>query len=84
MKVEKLQWVSGLSSLQYLDMFWVNLSKGHDWLHVLKMLYPLSGRGLVHIYPHPSTINFISLDFSWNVLLNLPKWILNLTNLQSQ
>ncbi|KAK5786990.1 hypothetical protein PVK06_041641 [Gossypium arboreum] len=34
LKPKSLQWVSGLSSLQYLDLSYANLSKATDWLQV--------------------------------------------------
>ncbi|MFQ6635592.1 hypothetical protein Gotur_011211, partial [Gossypium turneri] len=35
LKSESLQWVSGLSSLQYLDLSYANLSKATDWLQAV-------------------------------------------------
>nr|XP_048333667.1 receptor-like protein EIX1 [Ziziphus jujuba var. spinosa] len=66
MKVDNLQWVSGLVSLQFLDMSEVNLSKAYDWVDVLNMLpslmeLRLSGCELGHSSPHLSMINFTSL-----------------------
>ncbi|KAI8029880.1 Receptor-like protein 33 [Camellia lanceoleosa] len=62
---DNLHWVSGLRSLQYLDMSWANLSKAVDWLEVtskLPSLVELHLRGCDLKYSSPSTtINFTSL-----------------------
>ncbi|XP_039842337.1 receptor-like protein EIX1 [Panicum virgatum] len=39
--VDDLCWLSGLSSLVYLDMSWWNLSAASDWLELLNMLASL-------------------------------------------
>ncbi|XP_048333668.2 receptor-like protein EIX1 [Ziziphus jujuba] len=91
MKVDILQWVSGLVSLQFLDMSRVHLSKAYDWVEVLNMLpslmeLRLSSCELGHSSPHLSMINFTSLaifDVSDNEKFGLPKWLFSLTNLDS-
>ncbi|PQM39464.1 hypothetical protein Pyn_41061 [Prunus yedoensis var. nudiflora] len=91
LKVENLQWVSGLSLLEHLDMSSADLSKASDWLQVTNMLPSLKelhlfGCGLYHIPPLPS-INFNSLailDLSANVFTSsMPKWVFSLRNLVS-
>ncbi|THG22072.1 hypothetical protein TEA_027916 [Camellia sinensis var. sinensis] len=83
---DNLHWVSGLRSLQYLDMSWANLSKAVDWLEVtstLPSLVELHLRGCDLKYSSPSTtINFTSLhilDLSGNNFASfIPKWIFSL------
>ncbi|BBG98179.1 disease resistance family protein / LRR family protein [Prunus dulcis] len=91
LKVENLQWVSGLSHLEHLDMSSADLSKASDWLQVTNMLPSLKelylfGCGLYHI-PSLPLINFNSLailDLSANVFTSLmPKWVFSLRNLVS-
>ncbi|CAL2243313.1 unnamed protein product [Prunus armeniaca] len=91
LKVENLQWVSGLSHLKKLDMSRANLSKASDWLQVPNMLPSLvelhmAGCQLDHIPPLP-LINFTSLailDLSENTFDSLmPRWVFSLRNLVS-
>ncbi|KAB2598117.1 LRR receptor-like serine/threonine-protein kinase [Pyrus ussuriensis x Pyrus communis] len=91
LKVENLQWISGLSLLKHLDLSSVDLSKASDWLQVTNMLPSLvelnmSGCELPHIPPPPTT-NFTSLvvlDLSGNSFNSLmPSWIFSLKNLVS-
>ncbi|CAN6710449.1 unnamed protein product [Malus baccata var. baccata] len=91
LKVENLQWISGLSLLKHLDLSSVDLSKAFDWLQVTNMLPSLvelnmSGCELPHIPPPPIT-NFTSLvvlDLSYNNFNSLmPRWVFILKNLVS-
>lgn len=91
LKVDNLQWVSGLSHLEHLDMSSADLSKASDWLQVTNVLPSLKelhlfGCGLYHIPTLPS-INFNSLailDLSANVFTSsMPKWVFSLRNLVS-
>ncbi|CAN6569126.1 unnamed protein product [Malus baccata var. baccata] len=91
LKVENLQWISGLSLLKHLDLGYVNLSKASDWLQVTNTLPSLvelimSACELDQIPPLPTT-NFTSLDFldlsgnNFNSLMPsldpIPKWWFN-------
>ncbi|KAG5558240.1 hypothetical protein RHGRI_008242 [Rhododendron griersonianum] len=90
-----LDWLSGLVSLQHLDMGGVNLSKAFDWLQVTSNLpslveLHLSDCELKHVVSPSSTnkINFTSLgilDLSSNYHLgpSVPGWILSLNHLVS-
>ncbi|XP_028958892.1 receptor-like protein EIX1 isoform X2 [Malus domestica] len=91
LKVENLQWISGLSLLKHLDLSFVNLSKASDWLQVTNMLPSLveldmSNCQLHQITPLPTT-NFTSLvvlDLSGNRFNSLmPMWVFSIKNLVS-
>ncbi|RXI08666.1 hypothetical protein DVH24_022810 [Malus domestica] len=91
LKVENLQWISGLSLLKHLDLGYVNLSKASDWLQVTNTLPSLvelimSDCELDQIPPLPTT-NFTSLvvlDLSGNSFNSLmPRWVFSIKNLVS-
>ncbi|XP_044463596.1 receptor-like protein EIX2 [Mangifera indica] len=54
--VENLQWLSGLSTLKYLDLAYVDLSKASDWLHVVNTISSLNVLNLIDcgLYHFPS------------------------------
>ncbi|XP_050156543.1 receptor-like protein EIX1 [Malus sylvestris] len=91
LKVENLQWISGLSLLKHLDLSSVNLSKASDWLQVTKMLPSLVELDVsdcqLHQIPPLPTPNFTSLvilDLSSNSFNSLmPRWVFSLKNLVS-
>ncbi|XP_060971206.1 putative receptor-like protein kinase At3g47110 [Cannabis sativa] len=74
--VDNLHWVSSLSSLESLDLSYVNLSKAYDhWLLALNMIPSLQELRLSYCYlshiHFPSHINLTSLetlDLSYNSL----------------
>ncbi|CAL5366704.1 unnamed protein product [Camellia sinensis] len=88
---DNLHWVSGLLSLQHLDMSRVNLSKAVDWAEVISTLPSLVELHLAECdlkYSSPSTtINFTSLHIlvlSYNNFApSIPKWIFSLNHLVS-
>ncbi|KAF3438100.1 hypothetical protein FNV43_RR20856 [Rhamnella rubrinervis] len=91
LKVESLQWMSGLSSLQYMEMTRIDLSKAFDWLQVVNILHSLVELRLSHCeldnnFAPLSVINFtslVTLDLSFNNLGPLvPMWIFSLSNLE--
>ncbi|KAL7183599.1 hypothetical protein ACSBR2_025901 [Camellia fascicularis] len=91
LEVENLQWLSGLSTLEHLDLSQVNLNKTPNWLQEINMLpslvdLDLSCCGLRRIAPLPY-VNFTSLvvlDLSENEFNSLiPRWIFSLSNLIS-
>ncbi|CAL5407964.1 unnamed protein product [Camellia sinensis] len=91
LEVENLQWLSGLSTLEHLDLSQVNLNKTPNWLHEINMLpslvdLGLSYCGLQRIAPLPY-VNFTSLvvlNLSENEFNSLmPRWIFSLSNLIS-
>ncbi|MFQ6669620.1 hypothetical protein Gotur_034804 [Gossypium turneri] len=88
---KSLQWVSGLSSLQHLDLSGADLSKANDWVQVTLKLpslleLHLSGCGLDN---DPSLINvnssksLVVLDLFGNRFSSVPKWIFSLHGLVS-
>ncbi|KAI9099577.1 hypothetical protein K1719_024582 [Acacia pycnantha] len=92
--LENLQWISSLSSLQYIHLSYVNMSNTLDWLPVLQALPSLKELHLIsctlhhNFHPAPS-INFSSLtilDLSSSFDFgspSIPKWIFQLKNLLS-
>ncbi|KAH7677711.1 Non-specific serine/threonine protein kinase protein [Dioscorea alata] len=95
LQANDLHWLSGMRSLQHLDMTGVDLSKVHGWLHDINMLrsllvLKLSDAQLQATDIHDATlvhhINFTSLrvlDLSQNhdLHITLPQWLFNLTSL---
>ncbi|KAF7820342.1 receptor-like protein EIX2 [Senna tora] len=89
---ENVEWVLPLSSLQYLELNYVNLSTAFDWLHVLHSLPSLTELHLsgCHFHHHfqPSTINFsslaildISYSYNFGASSMIPKWMFELKKL---
>uniref|UniRef100_A0A2N9GX01 Leucine-rich repeat-containing N-terminal plant-type domain-containing protein n=1 Tax=Fagus sylvatica TaxID=28930 RepID=A0A2N9GX01_FAGSY len=91
MHAKNLGWLSSLSSLKYLDMGDLNLSRaGADWLHAVNMLpslleLHLSWCELESLPPSLPFVNSTSLfvlDLSGNQFnSSIPQWLLNLTSL---
>ncbi|XP_028806056.1 receptor-like protein EIX2 [Neltuma alba] len=88
--IENLQWVSALSSLQYLELSYANLSNTFDWLQILHSLPSLRELHLLECdFNHhfePSIINFSSLavlhlsDSYFGTSL-IPNWVFQLKRL---
>ncbi|KAF8412999.1 hypothetical protein HHK36_000971 [Tetracentron sinense] len=85
---DDLGWISHLSSLEYLDMSYVDLRKAVDWLQVVNMLpslaeLHLSYCRLPNISPSLGYVNFTSLvvlDLSENFRnYTIPNWLFNLS-----
>ncbi|EOY10965.1 Serine-threonine protein kinase, plant-type, putative [Theobroma cacao] len=89
LEAKTLQWVSGLPSLQYLDLSGVNFSGATDWLQVankLPSLVELHLSDCINLYNDPSivSVNYTSLavlDLSSNSLSAIPTWLFNLPSL---
>ncbi|XP_022746288.1 LRR receptor-like serine/threonine-protein kinase GSO2 [Durio zibethinus] len=89
-EAKTLQWVSGLSSLQYLDLSHVDLGKAIDWLQAT---YKLPSLVELHLSecslnndPSPISVNYTSLtvlDLSRNMLSSVPTWIFSVCSLVS-
>ncbi|WMV07433.1 hypothetical protein MTR67_000818 [Solanum verrucosum] len=92
-RINNLEWLTSLSSLENLEMYNVDLSKANEWLQVINMLPSLVYLHLVncrlhHITPLLDYHNFSSLkslDLSenYNLSSSVPKWVFNLPNLVS-
>ncbi|KAJ9190555.1 hypothetical protein P3X46_001742 [Hevea brasiliensis] len=91
--VVSLHWLSSLSSLEFLDLSYVNLSKALDWLDVMNKLpslveLHLSGCSLFNKVPPLPKVNFSSLailDLSGNRFdeSSIPSWIFSIKTLTS-
>ncbi|XP_039135982.1 receptor-like protein EIX1 [Dioscorea cayenensis subsp. rotundata] len=97
LQTNDLHWLSGMTSLHYLDLSGGSLSKVHGWLHDINSVLPslrvlklsnaeLQGGGMYATTDLPHYLNFTSLrvlDLSHNYGLNitLPQWLFNLTSL---
>ncbi|CAL8998152.1 unnamed protein product [Prunus brigantina] len=91
LEVESLQWISGLSQLQHLDMSRANLSKASDWLRVTNTLPSLvenldmSFCRLYHIpggIANMTNLKFLNLQDNY-ISSTIPKWLYMLSHLQS-
>ncbi|RVW99334.1 LRR receptor-like serine/threonine-protein kinase GSO1 [Vitis vinifera] len=92
MRVHNLNWLSGLSSLKYLDMGHVNLSKATtNWMQAANMLpflleLHLSNCELSHFpqYSNPfvNLTSILVIDLSYNNFnTTLPGWLFNISTL---
>ncbi|KAA8533299.1 hypothetical protein F0562_033168 [Nyssa sinensis] len=88
--VSDLNWLSGLSSLRYLNLGGVNLTKATSWLQAVNKLSSLSELHFsncgLHHFPHSlSNLNFTSLwilDLSANEFnSSIPEWLFNTSTL---
>ncbi|KAK8498377.1 hypothetical protein V6N11_069873 [Hibiscus sabdariffa] len=90
-EAKNLQWLSGFSSLEFLDLSGVDLSKATDWLEVTNRLPSLKELHLSACFldndPSPIMVNYSSLcvlDLSNNYLSPpVPAWIFSLGSLVS-
>ncbi|RWR91843.1 leucine-rich repeat receptor-like protein kinase PXL1 [Cinnamomum micranthum f. kanehirae] len=90
--VDRLDWFSGLPSLQYLDMGSVNLSTATDWQLSINMLPSILNLHLSYCQlpnistslPHVNLTSLSTLDLSENWLgPQLPTWVFNSSRLVS-
>ncbi|XP_051137612.1 receptor-like protein EIX1 [Andrographis paniculata] len=89
-----IRWVSNFSSLEYLDLSWVNLSQTNDLVKVLNVLpslsvlrfshSSLSNNHLSHSCLNSSFLSQVySLDLSWNSFEGeVPCFLSNMTSLR--
>lgn len=88
-----MHWVSGLSSLKYLDLSYVNLSSATHWLQSFNKLPSLVTlslqncdlRYLPYSFPNWNMTSLSYLYLSRNNFVNsvLPKWLSNATTLET-
>ncbi|KAK4590598.1 hypothetical protein RGQ29_020951 [Quercus rubra] len=93
LSTQNLDWVSSLSSLEYLYMGGVKINHTKaDWLHAINMLpflreLSLYSCELKHLPSSLAFLNLISLrvlDLSYNPFnTSIPQWLFNLTSLTS-
>ncbi|KAH0764558.1 hypothetical protein KY285_000429 [Solanum tuberosum] len=93
LRINNLEWLTSLSSLENLEIESVDLSKANEWLQVINMLpslvdLRLYNCSLHHITPlldHKKISSLKSLNLSGNYNFNssVPKWVFNLPNLVS-
>ncbi|KAL0010493.1 hypothetical protein SO802_005601 [Lithocarpus litseifolius] len=91
LSTRNLDWVSSLSSLEYLYMGGVKINHTNaDWLHAINMLPSLLELSLYsceleHLPSSLNSLNFTSLhvlDLSYNPFTtSIPRWLFNLTSL---
>ncbi|KAF3958098.1 hypothetical protein CMV_016952 [Castanea mollissima] len=91
LSTKNLNWVSSLSSLQYLYMGEVKINHTKaDWLHAINMLPSLLELSLCscQLEQLPSSLTFLNfttlfvLDLSYNSFnTSIPQWLFNLTSL---
>ena len=91
LSTKNLDWVSSLTSLEYLYMEGVKINHTKaDWLHAINMLPSLLELSLCscQLEHLPSSLNFLNftslhvLDLSYNLFhTSIPKWLFNLTSL---
>ncbi|KAJ0963860.1 hypothetical protein J5N97_028982 [Dioscorea zingiberensis] len=92
LSMDNAHWLSGLTSLKYLNLSYVDMYQASNWLHSLNMLPSLLEIRLFHcnLYPPNSLslpfVNFTSLstlDLRWaNINSTIPNWLFNLSSLE--
>ncbi|XP_060200173.1 receptor-like protein 38 [Lycium barbarum] len=91
LRINSLEWLPSLLSLEHLEMRHVDLSNATNWLQVINMLPSLVDLRLVYCGLHHITPllhhNFSSLEtldlFGNNFNSPVPKWVFNLASLVS-
>ncbi|WMV11949.1 hypothetical protein MTR67_005334 [Solanum verrucosum] len=91
--VKDLNWVSGLSSLKYLHLSYVNLSSATHWLDSINKLPSLVTLSLqncsLHYLPYSfpnwnmTSLSYLSLSQNKFVNSELPKWLSNATTIET-
>ncbi|CAN1344611.1 Receptor-like protein EIX2 [Linum perenne] len=92
LSADSLQWLSGLSSLKYLDFEKVDLSNASDWLNMINNVPSLSelylsncqirqNPPLVHV--NLSSLSVLDLGYNQFVETSFPSWISHLKSLTS-
>ncbi|XP_059310734.1 receptor-like protein EIX2 [Lycium ferocissimum] len=90
--VKDLNWVSGLSSLNYIDLSFVNLSLAKHWLEAFNNLPSLVSLCLLNsslhylpdsfVFPNTTSLSYLSLSQNNFVNSVLPKWLTNATTIK--
>ncbi|XP_015158565.1 probable leucine-rich repeat receptor-like protein kinase At1g35710 [Solanum tuberosum] len=93
LRINNLEWLTSLSSLENLEIESVDLSKANEWLQVINMLpslvdLRLSNCSLHHITPlldyhNFSSLKSLNLSENYNLGSSVPQWVFYLPNLVS-
>ncbi|KAK4378952.1 hypothetical protein RND71_000814 [Anisodus tanguticus] len=90
--IKDLNWVSGLSSLKYLDLSFVDLSLATNWLEAFNKLSLVTLRlqnSSLHYLPYSlpnwnmTCLSYLSLSQNNFVNSVLPKWLSNATTIET-
>ncbi|CAL9116803.1 unnamed protein product, partial [Musa acuminata var. zebrina] len=91
--VDNLDWLSRISSLKYLDMSFVNLSKAINWFYVINSISTLEVLHLIYVelpyVPSPlppfNLTTIATLDLSWNsnITSAMLRWLSNATSFEN-
>ncbi|KAF8412262.1 hypothetical protein HHK36_000223 [Tetracentron sinense] len=77
LRIENMQWLSCLSSLQYLDMSVAYLGKAYDWLQV-SMIFEGPIPGVLRNMSHLKFLNLVGNSFDSTI----PSWLYDLSGLE--
>ncbi|CAN1813731.1 Receptor-like protein EIX2 [Linum perenne] len=92
LSADSLQWLSGLSSLKYLDLGKVDLSNASDWLNMINTVPSLSELYLSHcqirqnpplVHVNLSSLSVLDLSYNQFGRTSFPSWISHLKSLTS-
>ncbi|KAH0780826.1 hypothetical protein KY290_000424 [Solanum tuberosum] len=93
LRINNLEWLTSLSSLENLEIESVDLSKANEWLQVINMLPSLVDLRLVHCslhhitplldYHNFSSLKSLNLSENYNLGSSVPQWVFYLPNLVS-
>nr|XP_029120136.1 receptor-like protein EIX1 [Elaeis guineensis] len=89
LRVNDLQWLSRITSLQYLDLSFADLSMASNWLHEINMhpsllalkLFATRLPGIPSTLQHVNFTSLTVLDLSYNAISTVPHWLLNISSL---
>ncbi|KAF2300641.1 hypothetical protein GH714_014879 [Hevea brasiliensis] len=91
LNAKDLHWLTGLSSLEYLDLGGIDLGSVVNWLDVVNMLPSLlelrlqdcNLQNLPHSLPFVNFTSLSVIDLSRNLFNSpMPAWLFNITNLE--
>ncbi|KAL8459274.1 hypothetical protein ACS0TY_036672 [Phlomoides rotata] len=93
LEADSLEWLTGLSRLEYLNMDFVNLSAAYNWAHVITSLPSLvelhfQSCSLEYTapldYANSTTLKHLGIadyNFRYKSSISIPRWIFQLNNL---
>ncbi|CAL9750747.1 unnamed protein product [Musa acuminata subsp. burmannicoides] len=90
--VDDLDWLSRITSLKYLDMSYVNLSKATNWFYIINSISTLEVLHLIYVdlpyVPSPlppfnlTAIATLDLSLNSNITSAMLRWLSNATSLE--